>query len=152
MEFRAQCVDHLSKNKTEYAPFVEEDYDDYVESLAKSGYWGGNLELYAMSHVLSANIIVHRLDSPNTEIMNFPEDSHSLHLSYHLGNHFNSIVSQTGDPIPIRPYVETNMPKLSHEEHVISYLLEVAEGRPRDAIVSALRKVFPDKLPELEVV
>ena len=120
--------------------------------MANSGFWGGNLELYVMSHVLSVNIIVHRLDSPNNEIINFPEDSHSLHLSYHLGNHFNSIVSVTGDPIPIRPYISDNKPKLSHEEHVISYLLEVAEGKPRDAIVAALKRVFPDKLPELEVV
>lgn len=69
----------------------------------QDGQWAGHLELQALSLLLRANINVHQAEQPVWVISNFPADAASLHLSYHLGEHYNSVrLKVPGAPSPAK--------------------------------------------------
>lgn len=61
--------------------------------MAKNKVWGGQLEMNALANALKFNVIVHRVDGPSmANVFHEPvEDYPVLHLSYHLGSHYNSV-------------------------------------------------------------
>ena len=50
--------------------------------MRKDAKWGGNIELQAASLTFNVNIIVHQLDLPRLEIMNFDNKSRTIHLRF----------------------------------------------------------------------
>ncbi|XP_023632946.1 OTU domain-containing protein 3 isoform X2 [Capsella rubella] len=70
-------------------------FDDYCKTMDDDGTWAGNMELQAASLVTRSNICIHRSMSPRWYIRNF-EDTRTrmIHLSYHDGEHYNSVRSK----------------------------------------------------------
>eukprot|EP00899_Mesostigma_viride_P006375 jgi/Mesvir1/15739/Mv03312-RA.1 len=102
----AQCrrlvMDYIESHKADFASFVEdnEPFDKYVARLRRNASWGGDLELKAASLVFQVNINIHKDKAPVVEIRNFPPGkARVLHLSYHDGNHYNSVrpIDDTSD-------------------------------------------------------
>ena len=93
-KYRQDAMEYMLQNKDDFAPFIEDDltFDEYVEEMEKDGEWGGNLELQALSMRHGFNVIVHQLDAPVFAIANFdPSVVRTIHLSYHMGEHYNSV-------------------------------------------------------------
>ena len=86
-------MNFVEENREFYEPFMDEDesFDAYLSRLRKDGEWGGQIELQALSLCLKINIIVHQLDQPRWEILNHPREAKAIHLSYHDGEHYNSV-------------------------------------------------------------
>jgi OTU domain-containing protein 3 len=59
--------------------------------MRKNATWGGNIEIQAMSRMLGVNIVIHQADAPRWEVVNWPKDHGSIHLSYHNGEHYGSV-------------------------------------------------------------
>lgn len=97
--YRQLSVSQMLAHREDYEPFVEDDadFEEYISKMRKSAIWGGNLELQALSIALMVNIRIHILDSPLWEIMNFDLSSQTIHLSFHDGDHYNSVRLQTDD-------------------------------------------------------
>lgn len=53
------------------------------------------MELQAMSICYKVNIVVHQLDAPKFMIANFDNKHKTIHLAYHLGEHYNRYSSNT---------------------------------------------------------
>eukprot|EP00899_Mesostigma_viride_P027824 jgi/Mesvir1/8226/Mv12512-RA.1 len=99
---RRLVMDYIESHKDDFAPFVEDDepFDKYVARLRRDASWGGNLELQAASLVFQVNINIHQDENPVWEIRNFPPGkARVLHLSYHDGDHYNSVrpIDDTSD-------------------------------------------------------
>ena len=114
---RESVADFIADNPDDFAPFVvgedanapgasgsEEEgegedegamrraLDSYVARLRKDATWGGNLEVVAAARLLRRRIVIHQEDGPTWEVAcDNPSDDAPLHLSYHDGNHFNSV-------------------------------------------------------------
>jgi len=56
--------------------------------MSKNGTWGGNMEIQAISLNFKVNVVVHQLESPRFEVINWPLDQRCIHLSYHNGEHY----------------------------------------------------------------
>lgn len=110
MKYREMVVQYIVEHREEFEPFIEDEvpFDEYCGSMVKDGTWAGNMELQAGSLVTGRNICIHMLNSPRWYINNFsgPEASNMVHLSYHHGEHYNS-VRLTEDPCqgPAMPVV-----------------------------------------------
>lgn len=110
-QYRIDAVDHMLNNRFDFEPFIEDDvpFDDYIEEMEKDGEWGGNLEIQALSIRYQFNVIVHQLDAPIFGITNFdPNVVRTIHLTYHLGEHYNSVRladdfnnNEPPEPIPL---------------------------------------------------
>lgn len=89
--------------------------------MAKDGIWGGQLEMKVLATILEFNVIVHRVDGTQTvQAFHKPLENYPiLHLSYHLGAHYNS-VRRGDDPIlkgsrPILNYpIGTDLAKIKN--------------------------------------
>lgn len=90
---RETIVRHITENRESYEPFIEDDvpFDRYISSMAKNGTWGGNLELQACSMAFSVNIKIFQVDLPCWDVVNWPATAKTLFLSYHDGDHWNSV-------------------------------------------------------------
>ncbi|CAM0902391.1 unnamed protein product [Alopecurus aequalis] len=95
MKYREMVVHYIVEHREEFEPFIEDEvpFDEYCGSMMKDGTWAGNMELQAASLVTSRNICIHMLNSPRWYINNFSghEASNMVHLSYHHGEHYNSV-------------------------------------------------------------
>ncbi|PHT49854.1 hypothetical protein CQW23_09601 [Capsicum baccatum] len=93
-KYRDMTVKFIRNNRDTFEPFIEDDvpFDEYCESMEKDGTWAGHMELQAASLVTHTNICIHRHMSPRWYIQNFDNrQSQMLHLSYHDGEHYNSV-------------------------------------------------------------
>ena len=92
---RANAVQHIRDNKEFFVHYIEDDetIEEYCNDMAKSGEWGGQIEMTALATALGFNIIVHQVDHPSmAQILNDPiTDFPIVHISYHLGEHYNSV-------------------------------------------------------------
>jgi len=107
-EYRSKCINYMRENRDEFAVFMTEDYDEYLEEMSKLGEWGGNFEIIALSRAYCVNVIIHHETDPRYEIVyQKPDDdagtskvAGTIHLSYHDESHYNSVrpidTSETG--------------------------------------------------------
>ena len=84
-----------------YEPFVEDEepWADYVARMAEDGEWAGHPELHAASMALRRNIQVHQHEQSVWQVTNWEEAEAAgpaLTLSYHDGNHYNSLCKVAG--------------------------------------------------------
>ena len=91
--YREVCIDYMSKNQDEFAPFIEDDetYDKYLERMGEDGEWGGNLEIYALSKALKANFYIYIHKHPMYIVNNFDKPKKNILMTYHDGKHYNSL-------------------------------------------------------------
>lgn len=108
-KYRQMVVEYIMKHREDFEPFVEDDmpFDEYCRSMQEDGTWAGHMELQAASLVTQTNICIHRHMSPRWHIRNFDRiGTRTLHLSYHDGEHYNSIRLQNDDSLgPAQPIV-----------------------------------------------
>ncbi|VAH38623.1 unnamed protein product [Triticum turgidum subsp. durum] len=142
MKYREMVVHYIVEHREEFEPFIEDDvpFDDYCDSMMKDGTWAGNMELQAGSLVTGRNICIHMLNSPRWYINNFSgrEASNMVHLSYHHGEHYNS-VRLTEDPCqgPAMPVViktDSNVASTSNN----------AQTKAKDSKKSSNRSAYDD--------
>jgi len=96
-EVRNLCMDYLQAERDHFSQFVTEDFEDYVKRKRLDTIFGNNLEMQAMSEMFNRPIEVY-CDSANPmkifhEGYTENSDSTPLRLSYHRGNHYNSVVN-----------------------------------------------------------
>ncbi|XP_066344792.1 OVARIAN TUMOR DOMAIN-containing deubiquitinating enzyme 7-like isoform X2 [Miscanthus floridulus] len=95
MKYRAMVVEYIVKHREEFEPFIEDEvpFEEYCDSMLKDGTWAGHMELQAASLLTRRNICIHMLNSPRWYINNFSgrEATNMVHLSYHHGEHYNSV-------------------------------------------------------------
>ncbi|KAH8954230.1 hypothetical protein BDL97_08G068900 [Sphagnum fallax] len=92
--YRQSVVDYVQEHREEFEPFVEDEvpFEEYCSTMREDGTWAGNMELQATSLVTGCNICIHQLKTPRWHIRNFESaDACTLHLSYHDGEHYNSV-------------------------------------------------------------
>jgi len=94
----------MVKNRENFEPFIEDDqkFDDYIKDLTKDGEWGGNLEIQALAMRFNINFFIHIYNHPLYIVKNFSQPLKNIHLSYHDGNHYNSVrlLNDVAEDIP----------------------------------------------------
>lgn len=111
-ELREATSSHMLSNKNHFMPFLVTDdgnsmddsqYESYCNKIAKTKVWGGNLELSAISQIVSKPIHVYQANLEKPIVVSHASCRLSpMHLSFHkhlykLGEHYNSVVKAKGD-------------------------------------------------------
>uniref|UniRef100_A0A0D9WAY7 OTU domain-containing protein n=1 Tax=Leersia perrieri TaxID=77586 RepID=A0A0D9WAY7_9ORYZ len=95
MKYREMIVKYIKEHRVDFEPFIEDEvpFEKYCDNMIKDGTWAGHMELQAASLLTRKNICIHMLNSPRWYINNFPghEATSMVHLSYHDGEHYNSV-------------------------------------------------------------
>lgn len=114
---REKCMDYLVVQKRFFQPFIEGDFDCYINEKRKDGIWGDDIELEALSEIYNRPIEIYSgsvkplrcfhedkklyLNNTNKGIVITP-----IRLSYHGRKHYNSIVPKKDDNNKYRDYID----------------------------------------------
>ncbi|KAK9831129.1 hypothetical protein WJX74_004441 [Apatococcus lobatus] len=94
---RGRVVSFMRQHFDDFAPFIEEDegFQHYCKRMAKEGTWAGQQEQVALARLERIRICIHQAGQPLWTIApcvpDFPKDAPLIHLSYHDGEHYNSV-------------------------------------------------------------
>eukprot|EP00928_Gymnodinium_smaydae_P087274 TRINITY_DN71553_c0_g1_i1.p1 TRINITY_DN71553_c0_g1~~TRINITY_DN71553_c0_g1_i1.p1 ORF type:complete len:340 (+),score=53.35 TRINITY_DN71553_c0_g1_i1:97-1116(+) len=97
-QFRDECCDLMMEQAEEFSLFHADDEDEeslsfeaYVQRMRHPGRWGSQLELMALCRHHNVNAIVHQSEMPSYEMGTAPPEARCIQLSYHDGEHYNSV-------------------------------------------------------------
>lgn len=91
-QYREACVRFMQQNADYFSPFVVDcTLEDYCGRMKREGRWGGNLELQAIAMCFHLNIVIHQPNAPAYVIESPKKDGTTIHLAYHLNEHYNSV-------------------------------------------------------------
>jgi OTU domain-containing protein 3 len=83
----------MLENQDHFKFFIEDDvtFEDYIKDMSKDTTWGGNLEIYALSMKFTVNFYIYIYNHPMYIVKNFANPTINVHLTYHDGQHYNSV-------------------------------------------------------------
>ncbi|CAN6250600.1 unnamed protein product [Urochloa humidicola] len=147
MKYRAMVVDYIVKHREDFEPFIEDEvpFEEYCDSMLKDGTWAGHMELQAASLLTRRNICIHMLNSPRWYINNFSgrEATNMIHLSYHHGEHYNSVRLRED------PCQGPAMPVLIKTDSNISSTNNNTQTKAKDLKKSSHRSIYDEALIKL---
>ncbi|KAL8832363.1 MAG: hypothetical protein Q9191_000320 [Dirinaria sp. TL-2023a] len=94
---REVAASYIAANAEDFAPFLEEPLDQYVQTIRDTGEWGGHVELLALARAYGRNInVLHSSGNIDTIDCGSETQTHPFWLSYYkhnfgLGEHYNSL-------------------------------------------------------------
>ena len=92
--YRQSVADYMVLHREDFEPFVEDDvpFDEHIASMRTTRTFAGNDAIVAFSRIHAVHIIIHQLNSSCLHFHGSDRlDARQLHISYHNGNHYNSI-------------------------------------------------------------
>jgi OTU domain-containing protein 3 len=160
--YRVQAVDFIRTHRDDFQPFIEDDepFEGYLSRMSRLGTWGGNLELQALSLVLEVNISIFMMGAPVWEIQNIPR-GRSISLSYHEGEHYNSVRRATDDTDePAREInrdATVSIPvaelQISAWEDAVEYAKMLTDETDSAKLLAVLKTMFPsDDAPTIDIL
>ena len=93
---RKDTVEYMRQNAADFEPFFvpEEDgqsFERHLDLLEEDGVFAGNDALAAFARRFQVSIVIHQLNEPVWKIGLDDPQSRQLHVSYHNGDHYNSV-------------------------------------------------------------
>jgi len=94
MKYRQEVVQFMKDHRDDFEPFVEDDisFDQHLQNLSNVGTFGGNDSIVAFARLYDLTVVIHQLNKPLWQV--FSEGGNrgkELHISYHNGDHYNSV-------------------------------------------------------------
>jgi len=93
-EIRRLCMNYMEKERDHYSQFITEDFGDYIARKRQDGVFGNHLELQAIAEMYNRPVYIYTIDERPLNIfqgMYDPTTNSPIRLSYHYGNHYNSV-------------------------------------------------------------
>jgi len=90
---RNLCLDYMEKERNHFSQFITEDFNSYIARKRQLAVHGNHLELQAITEIYSRPVEIYAIDENPLNIFQgtYEVDSPPIMLSYHCGNHYNSV-------------------------------------------------------------
>ncbi|BDA43257.1 probable deubiquitinase OTUD6B at N-terminal half [Coccomyxa sp. Obi] len=178
MALRQKVVNFIKQHGEDFEPFMEdgETLANYCRRMSEDGTWAGYQEQVAVARLCSVAIRIYQAGQPvwtiKPDYPDFPKDAAAIHLSYHDGEHYNSVrraddhTNGPALPIIIAERTPTSAEKAaarswgpSEEEQVVRgtgcfddpsavrQALEDAHGDPDQAIEILIERLASEAVP-----
>ncbi|KAJ7552659.1 hypothetical protein O6H91_06G063500 [Diphasiastrum complanatum] len=92
-ETRQLCIDYMETERDHFSQFVTESFTAYCKRKRRDKVYGNNLEIQAMAEIFNRPIHIHSYSTDPINIFHgsYETDLPPIRLSYHRGNHYNSL-------------------------------------------------------------
>jgi len=105
MKHREDVVQYMLAHREDFEPFVEDDisFDQHIRNISEVGTFGGNDSIVAFARLHDLTVVIHQLDKPLWQIHGGREGApgqKEAHISYHNGDHYNSVRRSGGVDSP----------------------------------------------------
>ncbi|GKV34961.1 hypothetical protein SLEP1_g43289 [Rubroshorea leprosula] len=91
---RQMCIDYMEREGDHYSHFITEGFTSYCRRKRRDKVYGNNVEIQALSEMYNRPIHIYCYSTEPINIFhgNYNTDTPPIRLSYHHGNHYNSLV------------------------------------------------------------
>ncbi|KAL9267864.1 OVARIAN TUMOR DOMAIN-containing deubiquitinating enzyme 6-like protein [Drosera capensis] len=91
---RQMCFDYMERERDHFSQFVTEGFTSYCKRKRRDKVYGNNVEIQALSEMYNRPIHIYSYSTEPINIFHgsYSTDSPPIRLSYHHGNHYNSLV------------------------------------------------------------
>ena len=88
----------MRDHKEDFEPFLVDDvsFQRHLSLLSEDGTYAGNDSIVAFARLYNVTVVIHQLNEPPWQVTNDSVDAKAaetreLHVSYHNGDHYNSV-------------------------------------------------------------
>ncbi|OMO91830.1 Ovarian tumor, otubain [Corchorus capsularis] len=91
---RQMCIDYMERERDHFSQFITEGFTSYCKRKRRDKVYGNNVEIQAMSEMYNRPIHIYSYSTEPINIFHgsYNTDTPPVRLSYHHGNHYNSLV------------------------------------------------------------
>ncbi|CAN6560108.1 unnamed protein product [Malus baccata var. baccata] len=91
---RQMCIDYMERERDHFSQFITEGFTSYCKRKRRDKVYGNNIEIQALSEMYNRPIHIYSYSTEPINIFHgsYDTDTPPLRLSYHHGNHYNSLV------------------------------------------------------------
>ncbi|XP_010245922.1 PREDICTED: OTU domain-containing protein 5 [Nelumbo nucifera] len=91
---RQMCIDYMERERDHFSQFVTEGFTSYCKRKRRDKVYGNNVEIQALSEMYNRPIHIYSYSTEPINIFHgsYNTDMPPIRLSYHHGNHYNSLV------------------------------------------------------------
>ncbi|KAH0660787.1 hypothetical protein KY289_029535 [Solanum tuberosum] len=91
---RQMCIDYMERERDHFSQFITEGFTSYCKRKRRDKVYGNNVEIQALSEMYNRPIHIYSysIEPMNTFHGSYNSDTPPIRLSYHHGNHYNSLV------------------------------------------------------------
>ncbi|CAH2060947.1 unnamed protein product, partial [Thlaspi arvense] len=123
---RQMCMDYMEHERDHFSQFITEGFTSYVKRKRRDKVYGNNVEIQALAEMYNRPIHIYSYSTEPINIFqgSYNTDTPPIRLSFHHGNHYNSLV----DPHRLTVGAGLGFSSLSGR-HVDGEQALLAEGR-----------------------
>ncbi|XP_061343831.1 OVARIAN TUMOR DOMAIN-containing deubiquitinating enzyme 6-like isoform X2 [Gastrolobium bilobum] len=91
---RQMCIDYMEQERDHFSQFITEGFTSYCKRKRRDKVYGNNVEIQAMCEMYNRPIHMYSYTTEPINIFHgsYNTDTPPIRLSYHDGNHYNSLV------------------------------------------------------------
>ncbi|KAK6235225.1 hypothetical protein SCA6_010562 [Theobroma cacao] len=91
---RQMCIDYMEQERDHFSQFITEGFTSYCKRKRRDQVYGNNAEIQALSEMYNRPIHIYSYSTEPINIFHgsYNTDTPPIRLSYHHGNHYNSLV------------------------------------------------------------
>ncbi|GAB2285564.1 OVARIAN TUMOR DOMAIN-containing deubiquitinating enzyme 6 [Dionaea muscipula] len=91
---RQMCIDYMERERDHFSQFITEGFMSYCKRKRRDKVYGNNVEIQALSEMYNRPIHIFSYGTEPINIFHgsYSTDSPPIRLSFHHGNHYNSLV------------------------------------------------------------
>ncbi|XP_075521994.1 OVARIAN TUMOR DOMAIN-containing deubiquitinating enzyme 6 [Primulina tabacum] len=91
---RQMCIDYMVRERDHFSQFLTESFTSYCKRKRRDKVYGNNIEIQALSEMYNRPIHIYSYSTEPINIFHgsYNTDTPPIRLSYHHGNHYNSLV------------------------------------------------------------
>lgn len=91
---RQMCIDYMEQERDHFSQFITEGFTSYCKRKRRDKVYGNNVEIQAMCEMYNRPIHIYSYTTEPINIFHgsYNTDTPPIRLSYHHGNHYNSLV------------------------------------------------------------
>ncbi|KAL2592698.1 hypothetical protein AAZV13_12G083000 [Glycine max] len=91
---RQMCIDYMERERDHFSQFITEGFTSYCKRKRRDKVYGNNVEIQAMCEMYNRPIHIYSYTTEPINIFHgsYNTDMPPIRLSYHHGNHYNSLV------------------------------------------------------------
>ena len=105
-QVRERVMDYISAERDHFSQFITEDFDQYVARKRRDRTYGNNTEIQAVGELYNRPIEIYTFNRDGLQVINlfhgqYSTDNAPIRLSYHHGNHYNSVVDPNSPSVGV---------------------------------------------------
>jgi len=154
---RERCMNYMVAERDHYSQFVTEDFDTYIARKRQDRCFGNHVEIQAMGELYNRPIEIFTLDSTDsTNPLNifhnqYSTDSLPIRLSYHNGNHYNSVVDPNMPSVGVGLGLPNLQPGLADKMQMDQAMKESENVQMEELLMKQYQSEFDLEQAEKEI-